>query len=325
MGSQFNPYGQQQQHQSIIGNPPSMYAGNGNSSLQSQMQQQFGNQNQNNPQNSSFNPSLNPYNQMNGNTMNNGGVMMQHHHHQMQNQQMPPHHQHHHNQMSGGVLQGNQQNHQLQQNQQQQQQNLGGGGNSSPVLLVSNLNEDLVTPDALFTLFGVYGDVLRVKILFNKKDSALINFSNPQQAATAQSNLDRCKLWQKQIRVFPSKHLTVQLPKDGTTDSGLTKDFSTSPLHRFKKPGSKNFNNIFPPSTTLHLSNIPPSCDDQDIKDLFAAYGLVKGFKFFQKDRKMALIQMDTTEEAVTALIATHNYQLAENMHLRCTFSKATI
>jgi polypyrimidine tract-binding protein 2 len=39
----------------------------------------------------------------------------------------------------------------------------------------------------------------------------------------------------------------------------------------------------------------------------------------------MALIQMDTTEEAVTALIATHNYQLAENMHLRCTFSKATI
>ncbi len=33
-------------------------------------------------------------------------------------------------------------------------------------------------------------------------------------------------------------------------------DFSGSPLHRFKKPGSKNFQNIFPPSATLHLSNI---------------------------------------------------------------------
>jgi hypothetical protein len=30
---------------------------------------------------------------------------------------------------------------------------------------------------------GVYGDVHRVKILFNKKDSALIQFAAPQQAA----------------------------------------------------------------------------------------------------------------------------------------------
>jgi hypothetical protein len=38
---------------------------------------------------------------------------------------------------------------------------------------------------------------------------------------------------------------------------GLTKDFTNSPLHRFKKPGSKNYNNIFPPGNVLHLSNIP--------------------------------------------------------------------
>jgi hnRNP-L/PTB/hephaestus splicing factor len=196
---------------------------------------------------------------------------------------------------------------------------------TTPVLLVSNLNEDLVTPEALFTLFGVYGDVMRVKILFNKKDSALINFNNVSQAATALNNLDRCKLWNKQIRVFPSKHQTVQMPKDGQPDAGLTKDFSNSPLHRFKKPGSKNFNNIFPPAQTLHLSNIPPTSSEQDIKDLFSQYGTVRNYKVFQKDRKMALIQMDTVEEAMTALIAMHNYQLAENMHLRCTFSKATI
>lgn len=211
------------------------------------------------------------------------------------------------------------------QNQHGNNNNNGNSGVNSPVLLVSNLNEDFCSTEALFTLFGVYGDVLRVKILFNKKDSALINFSNVQQASTALQNLDRCKLWQKQIRVFPSKHLTVQMPKDGQPDSGLTKDFSNSPLHRFKKPGSKNFNNIFPPSQTLHLSNIPANVQEQELRDLFGTYGTVRGFKFFQKDRKMALIQMDTVEEAITALIATHNYQLAENMHLRCTFSKATI
>jgi hypothetical protein len=36
--------------------------------------------------------------------------------------------------------------------------------------------------DHLFTLFGVYGDVQRVKILFNKKDTALVQMSEPQQA-----------------------------------------------------------------------------------------------------------------------------------------------
>lgn len=40
-------------------------------------------------------------------------------------------------------------------------------------------------------------------------------------------------------------------------DAGLTKDYGSSPLHRFKKPGSKNYLNIYAPSATLHLSNIP--------------------------------------------------------------------
>lgn len=35
---------------------------------------------------------------------------------------------------------------------------------AGPVLLVSNLNESIVSPENLFVLFGVYGDVLRVKV-----------------------------------------------------------------------------------------------------------------------------------------------------------------
>jgi hypothetical protein len=42
-----------------------------------------------------------------------------------------------------------------------------------------------------FSIFfiGVYGDVHRVKILFNKKDSALIQFATPQQAAVGKYKL----------------------------------------------------------------------------------------------------------------------------------------
>ncbi|XP_078264403.1 polypyrimidine tract-binding protein 2b isoform X1 [Rhinoraja longicauda] len=194
------------------------------------------------------------------------------------------------------------------------------------VLLVSNLNDEMVSPQSLFTLFGVYGDVQRVKILYNKKDSALVQMADVNQAQLAMSHLNGQKMYGKIIRVTLSKHQTVQLPREGLDDQGLTKDFTNSPLHRFKKPGSKNFQNIFPPSATLHLSNIPPSIIEEDLKTLFInTGGNVRGFKFFQRDHKMALLQMCSVEEAIQALIDLHNYDLGENHHLRVSFSKSTI
>ncbi|KAM4895940.1 polypyrimidine tract-binding protein 2 isoform 4-T4 [Sylvia borin] len=171
----------------------------------------------------------------------------------------------------------------------------GVSAGSNTVLLVSNLNEEMVTPQSLFTLF-------------------------------AMSHLNGQKMYGKIIRVTLSKHQTVQLPREGLDDQGLTKDFGNSPLHRFKKPGSKNFQNIFPPSATLHLSNIPPSVAEEDLRTLFAnTGGTVKAFKFFQRDHKMALLQMSTVEEAIQALIDLHNYNLGESHHLRVSFSKSTI
>ncbi|XP_055364287.1 polypyrimidine tract-binding protein 1b isoform X2 [Betta splendens] len=194
------------------------------------------------------------------------------------------------------------------------------------VLLVSNLNPERVTPHCLFILFGVYGDVMRVKILFNKKENALVQMSDGTQAQLAMSHLNGQRLHGKPLRVTLSKHSSVQLPREGHEDQGLTKDYSNSPLHRFKKPGSKNYSNIFPPSATLHLSNIPPSVVEDDLKMLFSSSGaMVKAFKFFQKDHKMALIQMGTVEEAIESLIEFHNHDLGENHHLRVSFSKSSI
>ncbi|XP_066548613.1 polypyrimidine tract-binding protein 2 isoform X4 [Amia ocellicauda] len=202
---------------------------------------------------------------------------------------------------------------------------LSGVSGTSSVLLVSNLNEEMVTPQSLFTLFGVYGDAQRVKILYNKKDSALIQMADGNQAQLAMSHLNGQKMYGKIIRVTLSKHQTVQLPREGLDDQGLTKDFTNSPLHRFKKPGSKNFQNIFPPSATLHLSNIPQDITEEDLRVLFSnSGGTVKAFKFFQ-DHKMALLQMATVEEAIQALIDLHNYNMGDNHHLRVSFSKSTI
>ena len=48
----------------------------------------------------------------------------------------------------------------------------------------------------IFYFVGNYGDVIRVKILFNKKDTALIQFNDPQQAQTGNDSVLRLNaLW----------------------------------------------------------------------------------------------------------------------------------
>ncbi|VUZ42901.1 unnamed protein product [Hymenolepis diminuta] len=181
---------------------------------------------------------------------------------------------------------------------------------------------------------GVYGDVMRVKIMFNKKDTALIQFNDPQQTVLAMQFLNQKVLWGQPMKIAISRHNYVQLPKEDK-DNHLTKDYSSSLLHRFRKPNSKNYQNIYPPSNVLHLSNIPPSVTEDDVRTLFRSKGFeVVGFRFMQfhqkypeqmKDNKMALVQLESVESAMEALIALHNTQLSENSHLRISFSKSAL
>lgn len=48
-------------------------------------------------------------------------------------------------------------------------------------------------------------------------------------------------------------------------------------------------------------------------------------FVFHTRDRKMALLQMSTVEEAIQALIDLHSYDMGRGHRLRVSFSKSTI
>jgi len=211
--------------------------------------------------------------------------------------------------------------------------NMGGSmgvqGQHSAVIMVSNLHEQMVTPDLLFMLVGIYADVLRVKIMYNKQDSALVQVADATQASLAITNLSGVRLFGNELRLSMSKHTDVQMPRsDQDAKSGerlLTKDFANSPAHRFRIPGSKNFQNITSPSPTLHVSNVPAELDDEQMKSLFAAHGTVMGFRFLPGtgERKMCVIKFSSVEEALLALINTHNYKIKDKLHLRVSFSKA--
>jgi polypyrimidine tract-binding protein 1 len=114
--------------------------------------------------------------------------------------------------------------------------------------------------------------------------------------------MDKVKLWDRVMQVGLSKFPEIQIPVKN--DGGLAKDFTNSPLHRFKKPGSKNFYNIYQPNQSLHLSNIAPQTTQENLEELFKKHGQITNFKWLNKEgNKMALLEMQCIEEAVLALI----------------------
>jgi len=201
---------------------------------------------------------------------------------------------------------------------------MGGHSDRSPVVLVSKLDEVKCTPDILFTLFGVYGDVQRVKILYNKRDTALVQFASGQQADYARQNLTGCPLFGQEIQVANSKHMSIQLPREAEGKE-LTQDYTGSEFHRFRKKQFINPKNVNAPSAVLHVANIHESVNEQELRDLFGAQapGCRPVVEFFKTNRSQAYVALPSVPDGVNALISLHNYKL-RNYPLRVSFSHKT-
>merc|ERR1712150_252789 len=177
--------------------------------------------------------------------------------------------------------------------------------------------EDRVTPEVLFTLFGVYGDVQR--------DTAMVQYANGQQARFAVQHLNGCPLHGQTLVVSASKHMDVKLPREDTGDgtAELTKAFTGSQDHRYRGR-MINPKNVNSPSQVLHVANLHDAATEQELRDVFGAQQQPESqtpvAEFFKTSRKMAYVGTASVEEAVHALIALHGYQLG-GYPIRVSFS----
>jgi len=193
---------------------------------------------------------------------------------------------------------------------------LATGGPGS-VLLVNNLLEGQVDCNELFTLFGVYGNVIRVKILYNKRSSAMVEFDNAEHAQNALNMLNHVNFKGQEMIIATSKYQSISIPRD---EEELTCTYIGSPLHRFRSNAagpSKHARNIHPPARVLHVSNLHDGADDSQLEQVFGSDVQVQ---FFEQNRKMALVKMATVDAAVDALVQNHNRELG-GRHLRISFS----
>lgn len=151
-----------------------------------------------------------------------------------------------------------------------------------------------------------------------------------------------------------SKHNEVSVARNdsaGEEQGGrlLSKDFANSPLHRFRVAGSRNFQNITNPSATLHVSNLPATATEDEVRARFEPHGTLLSVRFLQRyvpcaarrtspilsshisipcsknsetTRQMCLVKYQTIEEAVGALVNMHNANFNDDLHLRVSFAK---
>ncbi|XP_061350477.1 polypyrimidine tract-binding protein homolog 3-like isoform X2 [Gastrolobium bilobum] len=189
------------------------------------------------------------------------------------------------------------------------------GTNDRCTVLVANLDPDRIDEDKLFNLFSIYGNIVRIKLLRNKPDHALIQMGDGFQAELAVHFLKGAMLFGKRLEVNFSKHPNI-------TQGADTHEYVNSNLNRFNRNAAKNYRYCCSPTKMIHLSTLPQDITEEEIVSLLEEHGTIVNSKVFEMNgKKQALVQFETEEQATEALVCKHASSLSGSV-IRISFSQ---
>ncbi|XP_022642353.1 polypyrimidine tract-binding protein homolog 3 isoform X1 [Vigna radiata var. radiata] len=189
------------------------------------------------------------------------------------------------------------------------------GTNERCTILVANLSPDRIDEDKLFNLFSIYGNIVRIKLLRNKPDHALIQMGDGFQAELAVHFLKGAMLFGKRLEVNYSKFANISQGAD-------THEYVNSNLNRFNRNAAKNYRYCCSPTKMIHLSTLPQDITEDEIVSLLEEHGNIVNCKVFEMNgKKQALVQFETEEQATEALVCKHASPLSGSV-VRISFSQ---
>ncbi|PPS15286.1 hypothetical protein GOBAR_AA05290 [Gossypium barbadense] len=189
------------------------------------------------------------------------------------------------------------------------------GTNDRCTVLVSNLNPDRIDEDKLFNLFSLYGNIVRIKLLRNKPDHALVQMGDGFQAELAVHFLKGAMLFGKRLEVNFSKHPNITQGTD-------THEYMNSNLNRFNRHAAKNYRYCCSPTKMVHLSTLPQDVTEEEIVNHLAEHGTIVNTKLFEMNgKKQALVMFENEEQATEALVSKHATSLGGSI-IRISFSQ---
>ncbi|KAF3445486.1 hypothetical protein FNV43_RR10662 [Rhamnella rubrinervis] len=189
------------------------------------------------------------------------------------------------------------------------------GTNDRCTVLVSNLNPDRIDEDKLFNLFSIYGNIVRIKLLRNKPDHALVQMGDGFQAELAVHFLKGAMLFGKRLEVNFSKHPNI-------TQGADTHEYINSNLNRFNRNAAKNYKYCCSPTKMIHLSSLPQDVTEEEIVSHLEEHGAIVNTKLFEMTgKKQALVLFETEEQATEALVCKHASSVGGSI-IRISFSQ---
>ena len=135
------------------------------------------------------------------------------------------------------------------------------------VLLISNIPDEIANVDNIFNMIGMYGDVMFVKILRNKRDCAMVQMAKPHHAQQVKQCLDHAKIGGNKLCVSFSR-VDNLLNKRMEEGDELQRNYVNSRNHRYRNhnTAAKLQKNLGPPTSTLHVANFPEGFTSGDVR-----------------------------------------------------------
>eukprot|EP01059_Diplonema_ambulator_P036999 TRINITY_DN9570_c0_g1_i1.p1 TRINITY_DN9570_c0_g1~~TRINITY_DN9570_c0_g1_i1.p1 ORF type:complete len:527 (+),score=160.94 TRINITY_DN9570_c0_g1_i1:56-1636(+) len=190
------------------------------------------------------------------------------------------------------------------------------GAAKGPVVLVCGLHQDInpetnqpyFTTHTLQTIMGVFGDVMRMKLLLPKEDKkdtqALVMFRRPEEAELARDRLNHCPIYGTSLAIFLSDKEEIRVPND--PDETFA-DFGDLRMGRFgPKFPVERLRGARPPSNVLYVSGLDPAMSSEDLKDAYLPDGAIDA-EMFRAKKSEGKVEFETIEAAYAALVRTHN------------------
>jgi polypyrimidine tract-binding protein 2 len=189
------------------------------------------------------------------------------------------------------------------------------GTNDRCTILATNLNPEKVDEDKLFNLFSLYGNIIRIKVLKNKPDHALVQLADGFQAELAAHFLRGAMLFGKKMEVNFSKYPNITPAPD-------THEYANSSLNRFHNNAIKNYRYCCAPTKMIHLSSLPQEIAEDEVVTHVEEHGRVVNSKLYEVNgKKQALVQFESEEQATEALVCKHATTLDRSI-IRISFSQ---
>ncbi|XP_042390781.1 polypyrimidine tract-binding protein homolog 3-like isoform X1 [Zingiber officinale] len=189
------------------------------------------------------------------------------------------------------------------------------GTNDRSTILVTNLDPDKIDEDKLFNLFSMYGNIIRIKLLRNKPDHALVQMEDGFQAELAVHFLKGSLLFGKRLELNFSKYPSI-------TPASDTHEYASSSLNRFNNNAVKNYKYCCSPTKMIHLSSLPQDITEEEILSHLEEHGTVVNTKLFEVNgKKQALVLFEDEAQATEALVCKHASSIARSV-IRISFSQ---